>query len=377
MALDDWVSVDEERRAGAQGYVQKVRHQADGRIGALKRLHGEASKQTERRYRFLMEVGGLRAMGGNGVPRVLEANEDEWKQKDVELYLVMEFIEGPTMAELVQKAPPSVDDAISATSRIVQVMGAGHQLPLHHRDLKPDNVIIRDARWEDPVLVDLGIAWHGAGSNAGFLTPEGKELGNRFLRLPEFAPGGDHRDARSDVAMAAGLLFFMLSGRAPRVLVDHAGRHPHELEPSPIRAEVLQDRRWPKLSSLFRIAFQQRLEARFQDAEELGRRLAQISEGPAVEPDGLDQEIARLHELANSAVARERTEAAPAMERASKDFCDELSRIGERLAFSGAARIPYSSRAVLRTSSIALSPDKAKLTRRLSFDIRLWCLMGA
>ena len=80
----------------------------------LVRLNGSMEKhpvQTKlRRYRFLMEVGGLSCYGRNGVPCVLEANEDEWKQDGVELYLVMEFIEGLTMAELVQKAPPNIDN---------------------------------------------------------------------------------------------------------------------------------------------------------------------------------------------------------------------------------------------------------------------------
>lgn len=340
MALVDWEDISEGKRAGGQGYVQKVRHRTNGRIGALKRLHGKASTQTERRYRLLTEVGGLRAMSGNGVPHVLESNEDEWENKDVELYLVMEFVEGPTMAELVQTAPPSLDDAIVALDRIVKVLAAGHKLPLHHRDLKPDNVIFRNARWSEPVLVDLGIAWHGAKAAVDFETPQGQELGNRFLRLPEFAPGGDHRDARSDIAMAAGLLFFMLSGRAPRVPVDHLGRHPHEVQPSPMRDAVLKDPRYPRIQRLLRIAFQPRLELRFQNAEEFGRHLALLNEGPVEQPDSLDLEISRLRELSESAVGRERAEAAPAMERASRDLCAELERIWREVGLQWGGQNP-------------------------------------
>jgi hypothetical protein len=52
---------------------------------------------VERRFRFLTEVSGLRALDGNGVPLVFEANEQLWREKEVELYLVMEFVEGPTL----------------------------------------------------------------------------------------------------------------------------------------------------------------------------------------------------------------------------------------------------------------------------------------
>jgi serine/threonine protein kinase len=324
MSLDEWITVSSDKKVGGQGYVQKVHHISDGRDGALKRLHGEASMQTERRYRFLTEVGGLRAMAGNGVPRVLEANENQWENKNVELYVVMEFIDGPTMAELVQSAPPTVDDALVCAIRILSILAAGHQLSLNHRDLKPDNVMVQKGRWGDPILVDLGIAWHRPNADAVFRTPADRELGNRFLRLPEFAPGGEHRDPRSDLAMAAGLLFFLLSSRAPRVLIDHKGRHPHEVIPSPIRTEVLMDKRWPRLSSLLRVAFQQRLEHRFRDADEFATRLFQLNEDPSMEVDGLELEVARFRDLTESSVARERAEAAPSMEKANKDLCSAL-----------------------------------------------------
>lgn len=327
MALVDWIFVNHEAKAGGQGSVQKVRHGIDGRVGALKRLHDEVSNRTGGRYRFLTEVAGLRAMNGNGVPRVLEANEDQWKGEGAELYLVMEFIEGPTMTELVQKAPPGLDDAVGSVCKILETLSAGHKLPLHHRDLKPDNVILRSGRWNEPVLVDLGIAWHPRDERADFQTPKGIELGNRFLRLPEFAPGGKHRDARSDLALAAGLLFFMISGSAPRVLIDYDGLQPQEREPSVIGREVLEDERWMKLKNIFRVAFQHRLEARFSTAEEFASRLVAMSEKPAEPFDNLETELAKLREITDSAVVRERTEAAPSIDQANKKLCAELSRI--------------------------------------------------
>jgi serine/threonine-protein kinase len=326
MALDEWLVVDGDKRAGGQGYVQKVHHVLNGHVGALKRLHGDAARQTERRYRFLTEVGGLRAIAGDGVPQVLEANEGLWEDKNAELYVVMEFIDGPTMSDLVQAAPPTLDEALTCTIRILSILASGHELPLNHRDLKPDNVMMRNSQWEDPVLVDLGIAWHGSAADSGFRTPVNRELGNRFLRLPEFAPGGEHKDPRSDLAMAGGLLFFMLSGRAPRVLLDHEGRHPHEASPSPIRPAVSEDRRWPRLSHVLRVAFQQRLEHRFRDAHEFAARLTELNKESPMEPDDLETEIARFRELTESSLARERAEAAPGMEKANTELCRALDQ---------------------------------------------------
>jgi len=327
VSLEDWIVADGPKRPGGQGTVVKVRHRANGRVGALKRPHESRQAETERRHRFLVEVSGLHAMAANGVPAVLEANELKWKEVDTELYLVMDFIDGPTMQDLVQKSPPSLDQALAATLRILEILEAGHQIDLCHRDLKPDNVILRNGRWEDPVLVDFGIAWYRDQPDADFRTPDGSELGNRFLRLPEFAPGGKHRDPRSDVAMAAGLLFFMLSGRAPRTLVSAGGYHPHEVNPSPIRPEILKDSRWLRLSRVLLVAFQYRIEARFQSASECSTQLTRLDGDKSVPQDDLDEEIARYIDTIKSAIARERSEAAPAMEQASQALYGELHRI--------------------------------------------------
>lgn len=324
MALEDWKESAASPRSGGQGEVRQVRHVSDGRVGALKRLHPEAAKQRERRFRMLTEVSGLRAMNGDGVPRVFEANETKWLNTAESLYVVMEFIDGPTMTELVQRASPSLDEALACTIRVLDILSVGHALPLHHRDLKPDNVIIRGSVWSDPVLVDLGIAWHGR-EDREFETPAGREMGNRFLRLPEFMPGGDHYDARSDLAMAAGLLFYLLSGRAPRLPVDQYGRHPHRVEPSPIRPEILSDERWAALSRILTVAFQHNPEARHRDAPEMRRQLVALNEAPMSIEDELDREMARLRDLTSTAEAQQLEQARPAMAAANSKLYSELT----------------------------------------------------
>ena len=76
-------------------------------------------------------------MNGNGVPLVLDANGNKWLDRDAGLYHVMEFIEGPTMSEVVHKAPPSLDQALACTMRILEILAVGQALPLQHRDLNP------------------------------------------------------------------------------------------------------------------------------------------------------------------------------------------------------------------------------------------------
>lgn len=324
MALEDWLEGSAPARRGSQGEVRQVHHAADGRLGALKKLHADAAERKERRYRMMTEVSGLRLMNGNGVPGVLDANEGQWVDGTIEMFLVMEFVDGPTMHELVQRHPPSLDEALACTRRILEVLAAGHAVPLHHRDLKPDNVIIRGGDWSDPVLVDLGIAWDGR-NDREFETPAGQEMGNRFLRLPEFAPGGDHHDARSDLAMAAGLLFFMLSGRAPRLPVDQHGRHPHQAQPDPIRAKITSDPRWPALSRIITVAFQSNPNARHRDAAEMRCHLDALDATPEALEDDLDREITRLRDLTSTAEAQALELARPAMTGANAELYGDLS----------------------------------------------------
>lgn len=340
MVIKDWIEVEGAPvLSGGQGEVRRVRHAADGRVGAIKRLHGDDAKQNERRYRMLTEVSGLRLLAGDGVPAVLDANEDQWLDKATELYLVMDYIEGPTLQRLVTSAPPSLDEALACTRRILDILAAGHAVPVHHRDLKPDNVIVRGGDWSDPVLVDLGTAWDGR-ADREFETPNGKEMGNRFLRLPEFAPGGDHHDARSDIAMAAGLLFFMLSGRAPRLPVDHNGEQPHLVVPSTIRASIIDDERWSRLSRALTVAFQPNPRQRQRDAAEFRRQLDALDNPDEAPMDELDRETARLRDLTSTAEAQALERARPAMSTASAELYQSLSLLWGQVGLMHAGQGP-------------------------------------
>jgi tRNA A-37 threonylcarbamoyl transferase component Bud32 len=326
MAIGDWIEDEGGTRRGGQGIVERVRNIHDNRVGALKRLHQEAAIQRERRFRMMAEVAALRVLAGNGVPHVLDANEANWLNSAEDLYLIMEFVEGPTLTEAVQRSAPNLDQALTCTKRILDILAVGHAVPLHHRDLKPDNVIVRRGDWANPVLVDLGIAWHGSVERE-LETPAGQEMGNRFLRLPEFAPGGDHHDARSDLAMAAGLLFYMISGQAPRLPIDQHGRHPHQAEPNPIRPEILDDPRWPALARVLAIAFQPNPTARHRDAAEMRLQLEALDRDVEVLADDLDVEIARLRDLTNTAEAQAIARAGPAMVAANAELYRELERL--------------------------------------------------
>lgn len=329
MAFNDWQTLDKSSKSGGQGEVRKVIHRSTGAIGALKQLHPNNMKSSERRYRFFNEVGALKVLDGDGVPRFLDASESHWEDPDTPLYLVMEWIEGPTLAQEINGNPTTIDNAISASLRISHILERCHALPIYHRDLKPDNIVLRGRNWSDPVLVDFGMSWAKAPDDeSDFKTPKGQEIGNRFLRLPEHRIGGNHHDSRSDISMEVGLVFYMLCAKYPRSLEDELGQRPHEVYADSFPQTILGDARWSRIRRFFSVGFHPRLEARFQNISELQKWIKLIDDDTMSKAyDKLDEEIARLNDVLESAQARRIDEAAPAMTQANQAFLHDFGEI--------------------------------------------------
>ena len=188
---------------------------------------------------------------------------------------------------------------------------------------------MRNDDWGDPVIVDFGMSWTTPdGHPSYFKTPKGQEIGNRFLRLPEHSAGGDHHDNRSDVCMAVGLLFFMLTGRAPRSLDDGHGLRPHELHKDAFPNSIVSEPRWPRLTRLFNVGFQQRMEARIQNARDLRNWLESLDEDTTSNNyDELAEEIARLNDRFASAEARRTEKARVLLDRAHRRFFEDFRQI--------------------------------------------------
>lgn len=307
--------------AGGQGTVRKVISRNGQTTGGLKCLHSAALAQAERRFRFQQEANSLLALEGDiGIPTLLDTNSEQWKEKTIPLYLVMEWIEGPTLS-LVGRQP--LTNALLVFEAMLRTQQRCEELGVRHRDVKPDNVILRDGDCSKPVLVDFGLSWLPDTSNEDFKTPAGQELGNRFLRLPEFAPGHHHRDHRSDLTLTVGVLYFMLTGRAPRVMLDARGRLPHESYPVP--DEVSRDQRWPMVRRLFQVGFQPVLERRFQSAHQVLSFIERsASEGPEVSENELSRELEAFRALLESDLGRARNQVAEILLTGSRRFLETI-----------------------------------------------------
>jgi serine/threonine protein kinase len=305
-SLEDWeIDPDWKAAAGGQGTVVQVRQRSSGRLGALKTLHSDHLHSRERRYRMQQEVQLLNLLDGVGVPRVHSSNVEEWRSVGTPMYTVMEWVDGPTLADFCNGIPQSIGTAMSVVRGLAETVARCHSVEVLHRDIKPDNIILRAKMTAQPVLIDFGMGWATSNDSENteeFLTDANQELGNRFLRLPEYAPGHHIRDSRSDVTMLVGIFFYLLTGVAPRLLLDGSGRMPHESQLQKFPQETIADSRWERIRRFFNVGFQQRVDMRCADIEELKAALASLSDTVSSEmTTTLDEQLARIQQLTESA----------------------------------------------------------------------------
>ncbi|MHB1121962.1 MAG: serine/threonine protein kinase [Ramlibacter sp.] len=265
---DNW-EIDASRpvRSGGQGSVTCVIHRDTRRHGALKRLHKSSQQVGERRQRFVREISALERLAVPGVPKMLERGVDD-------PYAVFEWIEGCTLQEMAGGKPQSLRSSIGIVTSLAHTLKGCHGQGIVHRDIKPANVILTSQGV--PYLVDFGIAWSAEHDEDLVLTAMGQELGNRFLRLPELFSDDAKRDPRSDITFLVGVLFFLLTGVAPRNLFDGNGRPPHRALGDRFPLQLVNAAEWRRLTSLFDVGFQVSADLRFQRVDDLIARLSEI-----------------------------------------------------------------------------------------------------
>ena len=199
------------------------------------------------------EVRTLGILDGNGVPKIIEHNMEQVNDIGIELYFISEWIEGITLSNFVDGQPKNINNALIIMKRLTAILMKCHEFGVFHRDIKPDNIIINTNNL-NVTLVDFGIAWC-SDRDGNFVTEIGQELGNRFLRIPDLAAGRERRDSRADVTMLVGIFFYMLSGKAPRVLADQNSQPPHIALSQYIPKETYEDKRWVQIKRIFDVGF--------------------------------------------------------------------------------------------------------------------------
>jgi len=170
--------------ASGATFVVKRRDGSDDNEYVLRILRRQ--DDPERRQRMNREVSALRLLGHSGaVPQFIESNTDQHADLNVPLYFVAEYVTGQTLEERVNQSPLQPAEALRLNIQLCNILVKCHEKGVLHRDIKPDNVVLRGVSAVDPILIDFGQSFNRDEVDNPRLTPAGQQLGNRFLHLPE------------------------------------------------------------------------------------------------------------------------------------------------------------------------------------------------
>lgn len=241
-----------------------------GQRVALKILHPEFLESVASE-RFLREIKLVSRLNHPRIARLLDSGERDWF-----VYLAMDFIEGPTLREVLGRGRRlSVQDTLRVAGDLLDALDHAHQLGIVHRDVKPENVIISPGR--GAVLLDFGIARAIVTSISREITRAGLTVGSSSYMSPEQINCDQKIDGRSDLYSLGCVLFECLAGRPPFVRRNEAVvLQLHLTEPVPdvrrLRPDVPAQLGRAISQALAKLPGQ-----RWQSAAEMGEILANVA----------------------------------------------------------------------------------------------------
>lgn len=189
---------------GGMAQVYKGLHETIQREVAIKELLPEAQRDKESLSRFHREALALAAFRHQNIVTLYDLVE-----KNESLFMVMEYVDGPTLQELIKDGPLPPDVAAVIGARIASALDHAHFRHIIHRDLKPGNVMVNKVG--DVKLMDFGIA---KDVDLVALTQQGVAVGTPAYMSPEQVTGAP-LDARTDLFSLGVLLYEALTGTRP------------------------------------------------------------------------------------------------------------------------------------------------------------------
>ena len=226
--LDGRYLVSEPLARGGMATVYEGLDTRLNRVVALKVMSPAFSSDAEFVRRFTREAQSAAGLNDNHVVSVFDQGDD-----DGVVFLVMEYVSGQTLRDVLrQRHRLSPAAALDVLEPVLSALAAAHRSGIVHRDVKPENVLIRD----DGVVkvADFGLARAATEGTAAPAT-QGLLLGTVAYLAPEQVQHG-HVDPRTDIYAAGILLYEMLVGEPPysgETAWDVASKHVNQAVPAP------------------------------------------------------------------------------------------------------------------------------------------------
>ena len=271
--------------AGGMGEVYRARDTRLERIVAVKILPSHLSEDPEAKQRFDREA---RTISSLNHPNICTLH-DVGHQDGVD-YLVMECLEGQTLADRLRKGPLPIEQVLRYAIDICEGLEKAHRCGVIHRDLKPGNIMLTKvgAKLMDFGLAKASVANAAAASNLTMttstppgshpLTAQGTVVGTFQYMSPEQVEGKP-ADPRSDIFALGAVLYEMTTGQRAFEGKTAASAMAAVLEREPAPITSLQPMTPPAFERLVKACLAKDPDDRWQTAHDVKLQLKQISEG--------------------------------------------------------------------------------------------------
>ncbi len=265
---------------GGMGEVFLAEDQKLARQIAVKVLSADFASDSDRMARFVYEAISASSLNHPNIITIYEINDEHQPP-----FIAMEYVEGETLGRRIKRSPLEVHETLDVAIQISTALAAAHEASVVHRDVKPDNMILRPDGLVK--VLDFGLAKQisprsvtSSDGHVGVVevkTHPGLVMGTVAYMSPEQARG-KLVDARSDIFSFGAMLYQMASGRLPFIGendIDVVGSILHK-EPRPLSQApraVPHD-----VESLIKKALRKNRDERYQTMRELLADLKEIRE---------------------------------------------------------------------------------------------------
>jgi eukaryotic-like serine/threonine-protein kinase len=267
--------------AGGMGEVYKARDTRLDRIVAIKVLPARFAGNPELRERFEREARTIASLNHPHICTLYDVGHQDGID-----YLVMEYLEGETLAQRLLKGPLPLAQAIQYAIEIADALDKAHRQGVTHRDLKPGNICLTKSAAK---LLDFGLAklkqegkptaspLSQLPTEAQAITAQGTILGTLQYMAPEQVEGKDV-DARTDIFAFGVVLYEMVTGKKAFEGESQASLIAKILETEPPPISSLQPMTPPTLDHLVKKCLAKEPDRRWQSASDVCDELKWIAE---------------------------------------------------------------------------------------------------